>query len=181
MRYLPKTWLLNTFRLWSLWNDEYYWLSLTYNWLSVIEMPSEVIGSFSLLEDGNWKDWNWKMEIVQDEEGKTLVIYFILLLSKNELNEVHPKELIRANLLKNWHNRSEKETECLDESTKIWKKFSIALINISFQYHNKWRKMLLIYFLINMIIGPKVSQNSLILGNYFFFGSIFLHVRCVLS
>ena len=41
------------------------------------------------------------MEIVQDEEGKTLVIYFILLLSKNELNEVHPKELIRANLSKN--------------------------------------------------------------------------------
>ena len=65
-------------------------------------MPSKVIGSFSLLEDGNWKDWNWKMEIVQDEEGKKLVIYFILLLSKNELNEVHPKELIRANLLKNW-------------------------------------------------------------------------------
>ena len=77
------------------------------------------------------------MEIVQDEEGKTLVIYFILLLSKNEFNEAHPKELIRANLLKNWHNRSEKEIECLDESIKIWKKFSIALINISFQYHNK--------------------------------------------
>ena len=128
-----KTWLFNTFRLWSLWNDEYYWLSLTYNWLSVIEMPSKVIGSFSLLEDGNWNDWNWKMEIVQDEEGKKLVIYFIWLLSKNELNEVHPKELIRAILLKNWHNRSEKEIECLDESTKIWKKFSIALINISFQ------------------------------------------------
>ena len=38
---------------------------------------------------------------MQDEEGKTLVISFILLLSKNEFNEVHPKELIRANLLKN--------------------------------------------------------------------------------
>ena len=35
-------------------------------------MLSKVIGSSSLLEDGK-KD----TEIVQDEEGKTLVIYFI--------------------------------------------------------------------------------------------------------
>ena len=35
------------------------------------------------------------------------------------------------------NNRSEKEIECWDESIKTWKKFSIALINISFQYHNK--------------------------------------------
>ena len=41
--------------------------------------------------------------------------------------------------------------------------------------------MLLIYFLIDMIIGPKVNQNSLILGDYFFFSSILLHIRCVLS
>ena len=32
-----------------------------------------------------------------------------------------------------------------------------------------------------MIIGPKVNQNSLILGDYFFFSSILLHIRCVLS
>ena len=41
--------------------------------------------------------------------------------------------------------------------------------------------MFLICFLIDMIIGPKVSQNSLILGNYFFFSSIFLRIKCVLS
>ena len=29
--------------------------------------------------------------------------------------------------------------------------------------------MLLIYFLFDVIIGPKVSQKSLILGDYFFF------------
>ena len=40
-------------------------MSLTYNWLSVIEMLSKVVGSSSLLEDGK-KD----TEIVQDEEGK---------------------------------------------------------------------------------------------------------------
>ena len=42
-------------------------MSLTYNWLSVIEMLSKVIGSSSLLEDEK-KD----TEIVQDEEGKNI-------------------------------------------------------------------------------------------------------------
>ena len=42
-------------------------MSLTYNWLSVVEMPSKVMGSPSLLEDGK-KD----TEIVQDEEGKNI-------------------------------------------------------------------------------------------------------------
>ena len=42
-------------------------MPLTNNWLSVIEMPSKVIGSSSLLEDGK-KD----AEIVQDEEGKNI-------------------------------------------------------------------------------------------------------------
>ena len=42
-------------------------MSLTYNWLSVIEMPSKVIESSSLLEDGK-KD----TEIVEDEEGKNI-------------------------------------------------------------------------------------------------------------
>ena len=42
-------------------------MSLTYNWLSVIEMPSKVIGSSSLLEDGK-KD----TEIVQDKEEKKI-------------------------------------------------------------------------------------------------------------
>ena len=42
-------------------------MSLTCNWLSVIEMLSKVIGSSSLLEDGK-KD----TEIVQDEEGKNI-------------------------------------------------------------------------------------------------------------
>ena len=42
-------------------------MSLTYNWLSVIEMLSKVIGSSSLLEDGK-KD----TEIVLDEEGKNI-------------------------------------------------------------------------------------------------------------
>ena len=41
--------------------------------------------------------------------------------------------------------------------------------------------MFLIYFLIDMTIGPKVSQNSLILGDHLFFSSHSLHIRCALS
>ena len=40
--------------------------------------------------------------------------------------------------------------------------------------------MLLIYFLIDMIIGPKVKQNSLILGDYFIFSSIFFAYKMCL-
>ena len=40
--------------------------------------------------------------------------------------------------------------------------------------------MLLIYFLIDVIIGPKVSQKSLILGDYFFFSSIFFAYKMCL-
>ena len=40
---------------------------------------------------------------------------------------------------------------------------------------------MLLCSLIDMILGPEVSQNSLILGDYFFFSLIFLHIRCVSS
>ena len=52
---------------------------------------------------------------------------------KNKFNQVRPKELVQVLVfLKNWHNRSEKEIKCLDESMKTWKTFSIALIKYFF-------------------------------------------------